>query len=115
MVILGGLGNIYGVIAGALLIGAFDRILTNALNGPIQAFGNQFNISFFATHDLKNDRFLVFGLALVLMMLLRPGGLFPSRQRAAELAPNDPDVTYQEQETYYDVRHEDEAMMGEPL
>jgi branched-chain amino acid transport system permease protein len=115
MVILGGVGNVYGVIAGALLIGAFDRILTNALNGPIQAFGEQFNISFFATHDLKNDRFLVFGLALVLMMLLRPGGLFPSRQRAAELQPDDQDVTYQEQETYYDVRHEDEAMMGEPL
>ncbi|HEU5431838.1 MAG TPA: branched-chain amino acid ABC transporter permease [Thermomicrobiales bacterium] len=115
MVILGGVGNVYGVIAGALLIGAFDRILTNALNAPIQALGDQFNIGLLSAHDLKNDRFLVFGLALVLMMLLRPGGLFPSKQRAAELAPTDPDVTYQEQETYYDVRHEDEAMMGEPL
>jgi hypothetical protein len=34
---------------------------------------------------VTSDRFLIFGLALVLVMLLRPGGLFPSRARKAEL------------------------------
>ncbi len=115
MIILGGIGNIYGVIAGGLLVGAFDRILTEALTPPIQALGHTLGIPFLATHDLKMDRFLVFGLALVLMMLLRPGGLFPSSQRAAEMRPEDQDITWQEQETMFDVRNQDEAMMGEPL
>ena len=50
------------------------------------------------------DRDLVFGLALVLMMVLRPGGLFPSKQRAAEMQPDDEDIAIQEQQDLYDVR-----------
>ena len=32
-----------------------------------------------------NNQYLLYGLALVLMMLLRPEGLFPSRRRRQEL------------------------------
>ncbi|HYH11434.1 MAG TPA: hypothetical protein VD789_03685 [Thermomicrobiales bacterium] len=35
MVILGGLGNVYGVILGAIIIGSFDRILAEKLSTPI--------------------------------------------------------------------------------
>src|SRR5690606_27836855 len=35
MVILGGIGNTYGVIGGALIIGVFDRILATELTGPL--------------------------------------------------------------------------------
>jgi hypothetical protein len=46
---------------------------------------------------------------LVLMMLLRPGGLFPSKQRAAELQPDADDIVVQEQQDLFDVlRHDDE-------
>ena len=39
--------------------------------------------------DFLQYQFLLYGLALVGMMLLRPEGLFPSRRRAAELHVTD--------------------------
>lgn len=103
-VILGGIGNVYGAVIGAVLIGSFDRILAERLTGPVNALGEQIGNDFLANHNVGEDRYLVFGLALVSMMLLRPGGLFPSKQRAAELQPDDEDISIQEQETLYDVR-----------
>ena len=52
--------------------------------------------------DLTNARFLIYGVILVGMMLLRPEGLLPSRQRAAELHADqsDPGTAAQEQELY---------------
>ncbi len=93
MVILGGMGNIYGVIAGAIIIGLFDRILAQELNKPLHWIGDQLTNGHMSwlghpmtNHDVTTDRFLIFGLALVLIMILRPGGLFPSKQRAVEMA-----------------------------
>ncbi len=113
MVILGGLGNIYGVIVGGLLIQSFDRILAEELNEILHWVGDRTGIAFLQTHDVTQDRFLIFGLALVLMMLLRPGGLFPSAQRQAEMQPDDPDVTHAENQQMYDVRAENEPALGE--
>jgi branched-chain amino acid transport system permease protein len=103
-VILGGIGNVYGAVIGAVLIGSFDRILAERLTGPVNALGEQIGNDFLANHNVGEDRYLVFGLALVLMMVLRPGGLFPSKQRAAELQPESDDISVQEQEDLYDVR-----------
>jgi len=96
MVILGGIGNIYGVIIGSLIIGGFDRILADQLNTPLHWLGERITYaplewlsSFMVEHNVTSDRFLIFGLALVLIMILRPGGLFPSRRRAAEMAGDD--------------------------
>jgi branched-chain amino acid transport system permease protein len=113
MVILGGLGNIYGVIFGGLLLASFDRILAEALKEPLQSFGDSIGWTWLAKHDLTSDRLIVFGLALVLMMLLRPGGLFPSARRKAELTPESDDVLEAETEQMYDVRHENEPALGE--
>jgi branched-chain amino acid transport system permease protein len=63
-VVLGGSGNLVGVILGAFLI----AWLPERFRG-------------FAEY-----RMLVFGAALVLMMIIRPEGLIPSRRRRAELA-----------------------------
>jgi branched-chain amino acid transport system permease protein len=111
MVILGGIGNIYGVIAGALIIGSFDRILAEKLNTPLNWVGEKLSVgplepigNFLAEHDLTSDRFLIFGLALVLIMLLRPGGLFPSRRRAAEMAGDDDNFEFDEYEANQTVR-----------
>src|SRR5215211_6585237 len=112
-VILGGMGNVYGAIIGAFLIGSFDRILAERLTQPLNAFGQQIGNEFLATHNVGEDRYVVFGSALVLMMLLRPGGLFPSKQRAAELRPDQLDVVIQEQQDLYDVRMHDDATAGE--
>lgn len=109
-VILGGIGNVYGAIAGAFIIGSFDRILAERLSAPLNRFGEQIGNEFLATHNLGEDRYVVFGAALVLMMVLRPGGLFPSKQRAAELQPESLDVSVQEQQDLFDVRtHDDET------
>lgn len=113
MVILGGIGNIYGVIAGALIIGAFDRILATQLTRPLNWLGERMagwpeplgTIGEWAsTHSLTSDRFLIFGGSLVLIMLLRPGGLFPSAQRAEEMKGDDDNYDFDEYETNQTVR-----------
>ena len=103
MVILGGLGNVYGVIIGAIIIGSFDRILAEKLSTPLNWIGEQIGWDAMANHSLTSDRFLIFGVALVLLMLLRPGGLFPQKARAAEMDPHDPDIIEQQQEDFADV------------
>src|SRR5215208_7128110 len=111
-VILGGIGNVYGAVAGAVIIGSFDRILAERLTQPLNAFGQQIGNDFLASHNVGEDRYVVFGLALVLMMLLRPGGLFPNKQRAAELQPEELDITVQEQQDLFDVRQHDDETPG---
>ena len=68
IIILGGMGTIRGVIVGALIL--------VGLPDALREFGEY--------------RFLVYGAALVAMMVLRPEGLFPSRIRRAELHEDEP-------------------------
>lgn len=110
MIILGGLGNIYGAIVGAILIGFFDRILAEWLNGPMHSLGERLGIDFLAHHDLKADKFMIFGLALVIMMLLRPEGLLPSSRRRAELHPETEDIAEAENQQAWDVEHAGQAL-----
>jgi branched-chain amino acid transport system permease protein len=113
MVIVGGLGNIYGVIFGGLLIASFDRILAEVLRDPVQSAGDAIGWTWLSTHDLTSDRLIVFGLALVLTMLLRPAGLFPSARRKAELEPESEDIRIHETQQLYDIRQENEPAVGE--
>jgi len=102
MVVLGGMGNIPGVMLGSLLIYLVifmvlpslpDTVtsIANAigLTGLTQASGDFPGIGEFAAR-LK---FLIFGLILVLVMLLRPQGLLPSREREQELTKGTHDDT----------------------
>ena len=79
MVVLGGMGNVGGVVLGAVLLTALPEALRYA--GPLQKewLGEIYV-------DPSDLRMLLFGLALVLMMLLRPAGLWPSTMRRRELA-----------------------------
>jgi branched-chain amino acid transport system permease protein len=79
MVVLGGMGNIWGVILGALLLSFVPEILRWTVQ-PVQAalFGRQ-------VIEPEVIRMLIFGLALVLVMLFRPAGLLPSAVRKREL------------------------------
>jgi len=78
MVVLGGMGNVFGVIVGALLLSFVPEILRYTV-GPVQ------NALFGRTLiDPEVIRMLLFGLALVLMMLFRPAGVLPSAVRKRE-------------------------------
>jgi branched-chain amino acid transport system permease protein len=96
MVVLGGMGHIPGVILGALLLTVLPELLRYV--GPLQeaVLGH-------VAVDPSDLRMLLFGVALVAVMLFRPEGLWPSPQRARELSPDNPDETRQEQETLVDA------------
>ena len=96
MIVLGGMGNIPGVILGAILL----TVLPEALRyiGDLQR--DIIGHVVVAPSDL---RMLLFGLALVGMMIFRPSGLIPSRQRQRELSPGE-GVGEQEQATMYDAQ-----------
>ncbi len=63
LVIVGGMGSIPGVIAGAFVLKGLPEVL----------------------RQLENYRIVTFGALLVLMMILRPEGLIPSSRRRMEL------------------------------
>jgi branched-chain amino acid transport system permease protein len=84
MVVLGGMGNVWGVILGAILLSFVPEVLRYTVE-PVQRwmFGR-------ALVDPEVIRMLLFGLAMVVMMLFRPAGLLPSALRKRELvAPED--------------------------
>jgi len=84
MVVLGGMGNIWGVILGAVLLSFTPEILRWTVE-PVQEaiFGRQLI-------EPEVIRMLLFGLALVLIMLFRPAGLLPSAVRKRELTEQAP-------------------------
>jgi len=85
MVILGGMGNIYGVILGAIILQGANFYLLPQINEWVHAIGNAVGSPALSQADIPKYNFLLFGLILVLMMLLRPEGIIPNRQRAEEL------------------------------
>ena len=84
MLVLGGMGNIPGVIVGSLILSALERFVLPQ--------GTNFLHSLHVNVDLTNSRFLIYGVILVMMMLFRPEGLLPSGQRKAELHAADLDA-----------------------
>jgi branched-chain amino acid transport system permease protein len=77
MVILGGMGNIWGVIVG----GGFLAYLNQEGLGNI---GAEINDTFGTNIDVPLYQFGIFGTILVLVMLFKPEGLIPSARRKAE-------------------------------
>ena len=70
MVVLGGMGNVWGVILGAFVLSWVNG------NG-LSAFGRVFNDSFGTKIDFASFTFLIFGLVLILMMLFKREGFLP--------------------------------------
>jgi branched-chain amino acid transport system permease protein len=78
MVILGGIGNIWGAVLGAFALTYLDKSLLPYIG---QRIGD-------VAPSLPNPaeyNFLIYGVILVVMMRFRPQGFLPSRQREAEL------------------------------
>jgi branched-chain amino acid transport system permease protein len=78
MVILGGIGNVWGVTLGGILLAYVNY-------KGLFAAGNTFNSTFGTNVDIPEYSYLIYGVAIVLFMLIRPEGLIPSARRRAEL------------------------------
>ncbi|HET7428006.1 MAG TPA: branched-chain amino acid ABC transporter permease [Gaiellales bacterium] len=87
MVILGGMGNVWGVCLGAAVLSYLNQ-------QGLGAIGNQINSTFGTNIEITKYEAGLFGLIIVLMMLFRPQGLIPSARRKAEF-----DVIREEAET----------------
>jgi len=79
MVVLGGIGHIPGVILGAVLLAVLPELLRHTVE-PVQTalFGQVWM-------DAEVLRQLLYGLALVLIMLARPAGLWPSPRKDQQM------------------------------
>ena len=77
MIIIGGMGNVAGVILGAIALSMLDRFILPQLNDVPDAIGLNF--------DLTAVNFGIFGFFLLVMMVLRPEGFIPSSRRKLEL------------------------------
>ncbi len=78
MIILGGLGSVWGVVVGAVALSFINnRLIPDVFNTWPSKIGLDF--------DLTELSFGIFGFLLVIMMVLRPEGLIPERRRQLEL------------------------------
>jgi branched-chain amino acid transport system permease protein len=95
MIILGGIGNIWGVIFGAAVLGFYDRVLTVDATNWVHSLATVVPVPLLAdllkAVDLSQYKYGIFGIALVALMLTRPEGIFPNRQRQAELHAEEPE------------------------
>ena len=82
MIILGGLGSVWGVVVGAVGLSFINSwLIPDIANDIPRKLGLDF--------DLTQLGFGIFGFLLVIMMVLRPEGMIPERRRQAELHSGD--------------------------
>ncbi len=92
MVILGGMGSIWGVFLGGMILGYLNIEGLATIGSKVQDAGLQF--------DPTKYQFGIYGFIIVLMMLLRPTGLIPERRHKIELEEGVHDTPF------YDVQLE---------
>jgi branched-chain amino acid transport system permease protein len=85
MIILGGIGNIWGVLLGAVVVQYVDKTLLGWVGQRMADIGNFTGLEQLGDINPSSFSFLLLGIALVVMMRFRPEGFLPSRQRAAEM------------------------------
>lgn len=77
MVVVGGLGSIFGAITGACLLSWLDLQLRNILSIPyVGHWLEVLSKSYFSITGVSNIQFIIFGLIMVLIMLFEPYGIF---------------------------------------
>ena len=77
MVILGGMGSVWGVVAGGVVLGWLN------VEG-LAVIGTKFNEAAGTNFEIPKYQFGIYGVIIVLMMLVRPVGLIPERRRRRE-------------------------------
>jgi branched-chain amino acid transport system permease protein len=93
MVILGGMGSVWGVVVGALLLSWLDR-------EGLAKIGDYMGDITGSQIDVPKYAFGIYGAIIVVMMLIRPTGLIPERRHKIEMEEGVHDTPL------YDVQHE---------
>jgi branched-chain amino acid transport system permease protein len=93
MVILGGMGNVWGVMFGAAFLAYLNQ-------EGLANIGHELNSTFGTNLDVPLYQFGIYGAIIVLVMLIRPEGLIPSARRRAEFHEGVHDTPL------YDARHD---------
>jgi branched-chain amino acid transport system permease protein len=96
MVILGGVGSVWGVLLGGMILGYLNVEGLATIGSKIQQSG----IPKLDGFDPTKYQFGIYGFIIVVMMLLRPTGLIPERRHKIEMAEGVHDTPF------YDVQHE---------
>ncbi|MBV8194595.1 MAG: hypothetical protein JOY80_03620, partial [Candidatus Dormibacteraeota bacterium] len=84
-VVLGGIGNIAGVTVGAFMVSFVIFWVLPNLQKWMGTVGGTVHLPVLATIDYSRFKFIIYGLVLIGIMLLRPAGLLPTRARKVEL------------------------------
>jgi branched-chain amino acid transport system permease protein len=86
MVVFGGIGSVWGVVVGALLLQILQSWFLEDLSGWLHALGRLVHMDWLQHVELASSIELIFGLILVLMMLYRRQGLIPAARRIPALS-----------------------------
>ncbi len=85
MVVFGGIGSVWGVVLGALILQILQSWFLVDLSQWLHALGRIVHIEWLQRVELASSIELIFGLILVTMMLYRREGLIPATKRVAAL------------------------------
>jgi branched-chain amino acid transport system permease protein len=80
MVVVGGMGNVWGAAAGAFLLFTIETVIVKQLDSFLTTLG-------FTRIDLLPYQYALYGLVLVAMVLLRPEGLIPAGRGRRDRGP----------------------------
>ena len=86
MIVLGGLGSVWGAIIGAVLLQLLQAWFLPELSVLVQSLGNAIRSPFLSNLQLTSASELIFGIILVTMMLYRRDGLVPASRNQVKLS-----------------------------
>ena len=86
MVVFGGIGSVWGVVIGALLLQILQSWFLEDLSQWLHALGRMVGVAWLQQVELASSIELIFGLILVMMMLYRRQGLIPAARRTPALS-----------------------------
>ncbi|OYV59745.1 MAG: branched-chain amino acid ABC transporter substrate-binding protein, partial [Acidiphilium sp. 21-62-4] len=86
MIVLGGLGSVWGAIIGAVLLQLLQAWFLPELSAMVQALGNAVHSPFLSNLELTSASELIFGIILVTMMLYRRDGIVPASRNEVRLS-----------------------------
>jgi branched-chain amino acid transport system permease protein len=86
MVVFGGIGSVWGVVLGAVILQLLQSWWLQDLTGWMHQLGGMLGVGWMQRVDLVQSIELIFGLILVFMMLYRRDGLIPATRKTAALS-----------------------------